>query len=136
MAVPEDHLIGVYQYFSPGGGSAAYYLLYLMGSQGLIEREVLQKAYEEMFFSSKRQINEHFAGPFEGLENLQQYVLRLCVQLDMGSAHIMAASDFNQVLEGISTSEELVNALIARGHTLENLDKAKRKKGLLGKIFN
>ena len=134
--MPEDHLVGVYHYFSPHGGSAAYYLLYLMGAQGLIEYEVLQKAYREMFFSSQRPMNEHFAGPFEGLENLQQYVLRLCVQLDLSSAHLVSANDFNQIMENTATGEDLVTRLIAQGHELENLDKAKRKKGLLGKIFS
>ena len=136
MAIPEDHLVGVYNYFSPAGGNAAYYILYLMGEDGLVEREVLLKAYQEMFFSSQRKMDEHYGGPFEGLENLQQFVLRLCVQLDIGQAHLLAASDFNQILENAAAAPELVETMIARGHTLENLDKAKRKKGLLGKIFS
>ncbi|MBP5296487.1 MAG: hypothetical protein J6Y94_04060 [Bacteriovoracaceae bacterium] len=136
MAMPEDHLVGVYQYFSPAGGTAAYYLLYLMGPEGLIEPEVMQKTYAEMFFSSQRKMDERWGGPFEGLENLQQFVLRLCVQLDIGRAHLWATTDFNQLVENTATATELLPLLIERGHTLENLDKAKRKKGLLGKIFN
>jgi len=136
MALAEDNIIGIYHYFAPTQGGAAYYLLYVFDHQGLLDRETLHKTYTDMFFSSQRKMDARYVGPFEGLENVHQYVLRLCGQQDVAHAHLFAAADFNQFLENTTTADDLGVLLSTQGHQLDNLEKLKRKKGLLGKIFS
>ena len=136
MALAEDNIIGIYHYFTPTQEAAAYYLLYVFDHQGLLDRETLQKVYTDMFFSSPHKMDARYIGPFESLDNLHQYVLRLCGQQDVAHAHLFATADFNQFLENTTTSDDLGVLLSTQGHQLENLEKLKRKKGLLGKIFS
>jgi len=136
MALAEDNLVGIYHYFAPAQEAAAYYLLYIFDQQGLVDRDTLEQVYTDMFFSSQRKMDARYVGPFESLENLQQYVLRLCGQQDVAHAHLFATTDFNQMLDNITTADDLRVLLSTQGHQLENLEKIKRKKGLLGKIFS
>jgi hypothetical protein len=143
--LPSDVIVGIYNYLGqtraddshlPNLPSSAYYLLYLFDKNGLLERDLLKRLYEEMFFSLNKKFDDVYIGPFDSLETLHQFALRVCVKIDAGKAQLFAVKDYNAIIETANDIEDLQKALVEKGITLENVEKMNRKKGLLGKIFS
>ncbi|MEI8346211.1 MAG: hypothetical protein WCG27_02005, partial [Pseudomonadota bacterium] len=136
MEKDNETILGIYNYLNTAGPDAAYYLIYLYDKGGLVDRDLLRRIYEEMFFTQNKKFDPRFIGPFDNLESLHQFTLRLCVKSDASRVRLLSAMEYNSIIEGISSLNELNHALNEKGVCLENVEKMNRRKGIWGKIFS
>ena len=139
----KDAVICIYHYLSAesveGEGNSSgregyyYYFLYAFDQSGLISPDVLLETYFEKFQS---EINAgEYIGPFNNLDELNQYAFVLMEKLDAGSVYSISVQEYNAVIEESENVMELLENLIKHANGLKNIEKTNRSKGLFGKIF-
>jgi hypothetical protein len=72
---------------------------------------------------------------FETKDDLNKFLYLLSGEEDVAGICIMSVDEYNSISEGIFSKTELLGAIEANSHCIENMD-FKPKRGLFGKIFN
>jgi hypothetical protein len=113
-------------------GHFDYGLFYVFDSHGIVENEVLDECYREIYERSAK-LSPCF-GPFDSQDELTRFAFNLCEKRDVEQSILLSQEEYNQVLEETHTKEELLLGLASVGRPVENLEGP--RKGLFGKIFN
>lgn len=112
-------------------GHFDYGLFYVFDSHGLVEREVLNECYREIYEKPAR--TTPCFGPFDSQDDLTRFAFKICEKRDVDRSILLSQEEYNQVLEESHTKDELLLSLEHVGRSVENLEGT--RKGLFGKIF-
>lgn len=129
-----DYLIGVYQYFNPfpeEERGSAYYLLYLLDQRGLLEKDDAKKLFHEG--EPDYDLKSKWIGPFESLDNLNQFAFLLCEKLDAQKISLLSVPEYNGLLEHTIQASDFHRDLLEKGNVIENIDK--KEKSFFKKLF-
>jgi hypothetical protein len=129
-----EYLIGVYQYFNPNPEEeigASYYLLYLLDQRGILEKEDAKKLYQESHTSFD--LKSKYIGPFESVDNINQFAFLLCEKLDAQKISLLSAQEYNGLLEHTQQASDFHRDLLLKGNVIDNIDK--KEKGFFKKLF-
>lgn len=134
----DETIVGIYHFFQPRiheGNPPMYYLLHLLDHRGILDRETALKVYRTKV-SEEVDRDHEIIGPFESLEQLNQYAFALCEEINAPRVSLLSVAEYNLLLEN---SHDLINLAIdikSKGNILENIDREeKTKNGFFSKIF-
>lgn len=129
-----DYLIGVYQYFNPfpeEERGSAYYLLYLLDQRGVLEKEDAKNLFKEN--NPDYDLKSKWIGPFESLDNINQFAFLLCEKLDAQKISLLSVPEYNGLLEQTLHASDFHRDLLEKGNIIENIDK--KDKSFFQKLF-
>lgn len=112
-------------------GHFDYGLFYVFDKYGIVEREVLEECYREVY--AKAALKTSCLGPFDSQDDLTRFAFKLCEKRDVDRSILLSQDEYNQVLEDSHSKGELLASLEQVGRSVENLEGTRR--GLFGKIF-
>lgn len=125
----ENKIFGIYTDGPVPGRTGNYYrILYLFSARGSVDREALQRIYQQNFNKDEDIL-------FETKDDLNKFLYLLSGEEDVAGICIMSVDEYNSISEGIFSKTELLGAIEANSHCIHNMD-FKPKRGLFGKIFN
>lgn len=136
----EDTIIGIYAHTSDDSAkkidkhhSANYLIKYIFNRDGLLDEEILAKAYKQLSKKGKER-----GGPgkyFEDISSLSDFARSVCEEVNASRISLISVQKYNAILEEVSSVTELQSALREQGKILTNSN-FKGKGSLLGKIFS
>lgn len=121
--------------------SGAYWLLHVLDSKGLVDREILGEIYREIDQGPPPLVVSSFLGPFYSEQEVEAMLFRVCDKLNYEEAAICPVSDYNSIIEELTALDlsnphnpNLPQIIFSKSKHL-NMPESSKKKGLFGKIF-
>jgi hypothetical protein len=125
----ENKIFGIYTDGPVTGRVGNFYrILYLFSERGSVEKEVMRRVFQHNFKKDESEI------VFETKDDLNKYLYLLSQEEDVAGVCILSVEEYNAISEEIFTKTDLLKAIEANAHCIENMD-FRLKRGLFGKIF-
>ena len=110
------------------------YILRLFGNDGLIRPDQILSILEEESFANIQIFSNKATGPFQTIEDLGQFCLRLSESFRYPNVFLVSIEDYNKSLEASSNSDDFLNELRSNSHRIENA-KAEEKRSFFDRFF-
>lgn len=106
------------------GQQHGYFILHFFDEKGFCDQGVLEEIYSRFY---DHQIKDALIGPFESLDDLQQYVHRVSQELQIKIV-VLSSDEYNQCLEKSLSAEELVESMREIGQVIEDEESSSMQK--------
>ena len=111
-----------------------YYVLDLFSEVSEINRDLLVRLYHELH-GGHSQLDEEKIGPFQDLEELNRYALKVADELLSPAVFVLSAVDYNNALENLTLARDLKAIFRANGTRLENQKYLSGRSNFFRRIF-
>ena len=108
---------------------ASYHVVYFFNEQGFLDQKELQE------LSKTVPEADHTALTFLNLDDLKQFALRVCQELNAPDVQLISVQDYNIGLDGAKDLASFQGIFQKYGEKIIN-EAAQKKKGLFGKLFS
>ncbi len=108
---------------------ASYHVVYFFNEQGFLDRSMLQE------LSKAVPSADHAALTFLNLDDLKEFALRVCEELNVSDVQLISVQDYNIGLDSTKDLASFQGIFQKYGEKIIN-ETAQKKKGLFGKLFS
>lgn len=110
------------------GVNSVYRVVYFFSEAGFIDNEVVKNVYKTLGLSFDEII-------FENLDQLGEFALKVCVELQSPEVFVLSVQDYNTGMDSVRDIRNFREVFRRFGNCLTNPEQPFEKQSLFGSIF-
>lgn len=123
----------IYGPFKNKGRYSGLEVMTFYNSEGLIEEDLLEDEYRQLYSNPPLEVAEGMVACFESLEDVQKFSFNICQKLKNSGVSLVSLEQYNELVIESCTGEELKEELENKGNFLKNPES--EKKGFFNRFF-
>lgn len=110
------------------GVNSVYRIIYFFSEAGFIDNEVIKSVYETLNLPFSEVL-------FENLDQLGEFALKVCVELQSPEVFVLSAQDYNTGMDSVRDIRSFREVFRRFGNCLTNPEQPFEKQSIFGSIF-